>query len=83
MGCSRTLWHTRTNERYAQWVEPTMSYYDYSNAEIRTNPTLSTTIHVVIVHNNIYGLCNNMKIIIKKNMIKKTRTILERLSRNC
>ena len=47
MECSRTLWHTRTNERYAQWVEPTMSYYDYSNAKIKTNPTLSKTICIV------------------------------------
>ena len=47
MGCSRTLWHTRSNERYAQWVEPTMSYYDYSNAKIKTNPTLSKTICIV------------------------------------
>ena len=47
MGCSRTLWHTRTNERYAQCVESTMSYYDYSNAKIRNNPTLSNTICIV------------------------------------
>ena len=48
MECSRTLWHTRNNERYAQRVEPTMSYYDYSNATYELTQHYVNHIHSYI-----------------------------------